>query len=214
MNTLVRYRRPFHEPLACPPAPTNGTGAQDPARPRQKARPRPAVRPVAALPVFPPAAEPAHAEPARLTLRPATLARPEQRAGARSWARQGKEGGAEGPNPRGEGRRRSHDAVSLFTRGAAGSFGLSQALGSVSVSLPVRGRFGAGGEPTASAGGSGDCGATAGGRAVARRRRQRLGLERPQPTSRAGFRSEQGGREDGGAGGGSAGLQWRFLQGT
>lgn len=120
------------------------------------------------------------------------LAHPEQRAGARSWARQGKEGGAEGPNPRGEGRRRSHDAVSLFTRGAAGSFGLSQALGSVSVSLPVRGCFGAGGEPKASAGGSGDCGAAAGGRAVTRRRR--LGLERLQPTSRG--RASEASRAD------------------
>ena len=82
----------------------------------------------------------------------------------------------------GKRRRRSCDAVSLFTRGAVGAFGLSQALRSVSVSLPVRGRLGAGGEPTASAGGGGDCGAAAGGRAAARRQR-RLGLERPQPTS-------------------------------
>lgn len=50
----------------------------------------------------------------------------------------------------------------------------------------MRGRLGAGGEPTASAGGGSDGGAAAGGRAAARRRRrrQRLGLERPQPTSR------------------------------
>lgn len=68
----------------------------------------------------------------------------------------------------------------MFTRGAARAFGLSQALASVSVSLPVRGRLGAGGEPTASAGGGSDGGAAAGGRAVA----LRLGLERPQPTSR------------------------------
>lgn len=104
----------------------------------------------------------------------------EQRACARSRARAEREGGAEGPNPRGEGRRRSRDAVSLFTRGAAGAFGLSQALVSVSVSLPVNGRLRAGVEPTASAGGGSDRGAATGGRAVARR----LGLERPQPTSR------------------------------
>lgn len=90
-----------------------------------------------------------------------------------------------GPSPREEGRCGSRDSVSLFTRGAGRAFGLSQALASVSVSLPVRGRLGAGGEPTASAGGGGDGGAAAGGRAAARRRqRRRLGLERPQPTSR------------------------------
>lgn len=95
-------------------------------------------------------------------------------------ARAEREGGAEGPNPQGEGRCRSRDVVSVFTRGAARAFGLSQALASVSVSLPVRGRLRAGGEPTASAGGGSDGGAAAGGRVVA----LRLGLERPQPTSR------------------------------
>ncbi|XP_063102566.1 fragile X messenger ribonucleoprotein 1 isoform X3 [Cavia porcellus] len=93
--------------------------------------------------------------------------------------------GPRGLSPRGKGRCVSRDAASLFTRGAGRAFALSQALSSVSVSLPVRGRLGAGGEPTASAGGGSDGGAAAGGRAAARRRRrQRLGLERPQPTSR------------------------------
>lgn len=59
-------------------------------------------------------------------------------------------------------------------------FGLSQALDSVSVSLPVRGRLRAGIEPTASARYGGDRGAATGGRAVARR----LSFYRPQPTSR------------------------------
>lgn len=111
---------------------------------------------------------------------PGPPAESQQRACARSRPARRERAGLRGRTRGGEGRRRSRDVVSVFTRGAARAFGLSQALASVSVSLPVRGRLGAGGEPTASAGGGSDGGAAAGGRAVA----LRLGLERPQPTSR------------------------------
>lgn len=93
MNTLVCYGRPFPTPRL---APAKGTGALVLAKRRE------AGRPVSALPAFPPAAEPAHAEPARLTFGPPPVL-PQQRAGARFWAREGKEGGAEGPNPEGRG---------------------------------------------------------------------------------------------------------------
>lgn len=135
MNTLVCYGRPFPTPRL---APAKGTGALVLARRRE------AVRPVSALPAFPPAAEPAHAEPARLTLGPAPGPSPAARRRALLGPR-GEGGRGRGAEPWGKRRRRSCDAVSLFTRGAAGAFGLSQALGSVSVSLPVRGRLRAGG---------------------------------------------------------------------
>ncbi|XP_007527661.3 fragile X messenger ribonucleoprotein 1 isoform X3 [Erinaceus europaeus] len=110
----------------------------------------------------------------------------QQHACARSSTgqRRAREGGAQ-RSSLGEGRLQSRDTTAVFTRGAAEASGLSQALGSVSLSLPVRGRLRPGGEPTASAGGSWDGGAAAGGRAVAqRRRRWQLGLEHPQSSSR------------------------------
>lgn len=143
--------------LGLTPAPSNGTGAQDHARPLQKGATS-ASGATCRRPSRLPAGRRARARRAvRLTLRPAPWPVQSSARGRASWTRQGERGRGRGAEPAGEGRRRSHDAVSLFTRGAAGSFGLDRAARlRFGFTSGEGGCFGAGGEPKTSAGGSSD----------------------------------------------------------